>query len=132
MKNLKNGRLLYCAPLIFGVVLFILVTAINGYTRDIEASEKYRILCDAFSVPGMLLIMISALLYLSERGAFDAIAYGLKRLLYAVIPIGAVGDFYEYKRGKRKSETAVYTLVTGTLFMIPGVILLVVSTLIFT
>ena len=132
MKGLKNGFFSCTALFFLGACAFWRVASVNGYASETDLAEKYRILCDAFSVPGMLLIMISALVFLSNKGAFDVIIYGVRRLLGAVFPIGMTDDFYEYKRGKRRGGAPIYPLLVGTLFMLPAVILLVALSGVFT
>ena len=125
MKNLKKALLGYGAFTMLGACIFWWVTLINGYEGSLDTPERYRILCDAFSVPAVLFIMLAALLSLSKHGVFDVIIYGVKRALFAIFPFGFTGDFYEYKMRRKRYGTEKYLLLTGTAFMIPAVVMLV-------
>ena len=47
---------------------------------------KYWILCDALTIPGILLIMAGALVWVSNMGALDGISYALTHTLRSLIP----------------------------------------------
>ena len=51
-----------------------------------EEKEKYRLLCDALTVPGVLLVCAGALVWVSNLGALDGIFYGLRLAFRALIP----------------------------------------------
>ena len=68
--------------------------------------DQYRILSDAFSIPGLLLIFAGLLIWVSNAGALDAISYCLSTAITALIPGRRVlgfekyGDYKERKSGK--------------------------------
>lgn len=78
--------------------------------RDLENAElvdKFLYLADAFTIPGMLLILLGAMVWVSNQGALDGIAYCVRLAIYSLIPGKRVerdekyGDYVERKRGKR-------------------------------
>lgn len=84
-----------------------------------ELMEKYRILCDAFTVPGLLLMMFGALLAISNQGAFDGIGYALSITWKALIPGGRtkMEKYFDYVERRRSKKTNGY----GFLFVVGGV-----------
>ena len=68
--------------------------------------DQYRMLCDAFTVPGILLLMTSALVALSNMGALDGLGYAMGMAIRSLIPGGRIkdetyGDYVARKREKR-------------------------------
>ena len=79
--------------------------------------DQYRILCDAFTVPGSLLLMIGCLVWASGHGALDGLGYVLSFATTSLIP-GKRKDverFYDYVQRKREKRTKGYgfLLISG-------------------
>ena len=91
---------------------------------NLEPVEQLRILSDAFTLPGYLLIFAGVLLHLSNKGAMDGVSYVFTRMIQLLIPTAALKresypDFVERRREKN---------VTGFGFLfIIGVVCLLVS-----
>jgi hypothetical protein len=95
---------------------------LHAGTKDI-----YRLVSDAFGVPGLLCLFAGLMIYLSNEGAFDGIGFILQYVFRSLIP-GAqkmenYGTFRERSREKK---------ITGFAFLpIIGAVLQVLS-LVFT
>ena len=69
--------------------------------------ERYKLLCDAFTIPGMLMILLGTLLWVSNEGAFYGVSYCLRIALFALIPgkrkdaYEKYGDYVERKQQKK-------------------------------
>lgn len=96
-----------------GCVLFtgLLIWAYLG-PRDFAGAtlqDQYRMLCDAFTVPGLLMILIGAMIWVSNEGALNGISYCLRLAVFALIPgkrkdgYEKYGDYVERKSQKRVS-----------------------------
>ena len=84
--------------------------------------EQYRILCDAFTIPGLVLVCFALLLTLSNEGALDGVGYVLKQALRMLTPKGLGGEKYnEYLERRRKNHVKGY----GFLYIVGGVFLLI-------
>ena len=105
-EKLKLGLIKYggCAALV-GLMAW-------GYLagRDLDTAETvdlYRYLCDAFTVPGILLLCFGALMWVSTTGFFDGIGYAMRYALFSLIPGKRLerderyGDYVERKRENR-------------------------------
>ena len=60
--------------------------ALHGYAAAATAEERARILCDAFTVPGLLLLLLGALVALSNAGSFDAVSYAVRYAFRRLLP----------------------------------------------
>lgn len=89
-------------------VLLMLAYLLPRDFRGAALQDQYRMLCDAFFIPGILLILAGALVWVAGEGAFHGISYCLRIAAYALIP-GKRKDAYE-KYGdyvERKSRNKV-------------------------
>ena len=87
--------------------------------------EKYRILCDAFSVPGMMLIMTGFLVMVSNQGAFEGIGYAVKYAAKMLIPgpkkMEKYYDYLQRRRGKKIQGYGFLFIVGGCNLLIAGI-----------
>jgi hypothetical protein len=94
-----------------------------------ELVEQYRVLCDAFSIPGILMVLFAMLFSLNNLGALDTIAY-LMSFLPRMIAPGAFGepekliDFVENRRQKR-SKGYGFLYIVGFIFLGIAIVYLV-------
>mgnify|MGYP003294970745 CR=1 FL=1 len=93
--------------------------------------DIYKILCDAFTVPGVVLILVGVLIIISKDGLFDGLTYTLSHLFQALIP-GRIGDknekYYDYvmrKRGQRETPIWKYLVIPGAVFLFISIVFLV-------
>ena len=79
---------------------------LHGWSRTLPAEERYRILCDAFTVPGLMLVLIAALVALSNEGSFDALGYAVRYTVRRLIPGAGLRQvsWLEAQRGTRPSR----------------------------
>lgn len=105
------------------------VAILNDIGNSPSVSESYRILSNAFTVPGVILIMIGVLLYISSTGAFDALSYGLGRFARSLIPGAQYKDekFYDYKMRKNEKRASGYSCVffVGAAFTLVAILFLI-------
>lgn len=117
-KRLKVNLVKYgISALICGILVWIYVS-----TRDFAAQttmEQYRILCDAFTIPGLLALMFGLLLAISNEGAFDGVGYALSIAWKALIPGGRtkMEKYFDYVERKREKRGGGF----GFLFVVGGV-----------
>ena len=88
--------------------------AIGGYYlagRDFMAQERqnrYRLLSDAFSLPGLLCLFSGVGIWLSNEGAFNGLTWVVTYTIKSLIPIArdpreSYGDYVVRQRGKQVS-----------------------------
>ena len=89
------------------------------------------VLCDAFTVAGLLMILFAGLMFVSGEGAFLGIGYALGRAVRIFIPtIGRKDESYakyrERKTGKPKPKGEGAIFFTGLFFLAIGIIFLII------
>lgn len=119
-------------------ICFLIAAAIAFWVMDSEGIfvaskpvEISAILCDAFFVPGILLVMIGALLWISTTGLFDALGYAFRIAGHSLIPFLIKSDsksFYEYKleKDEKRGKTPVFILIVGAVFLLASAVALIV------
>ena len=120
----------YGLALLVGGGMALLVARNYGYSGDMPLLERYRVLCDAFTIPGVLLLMLGSLVFASNAGAMRGLVYTLKHLASRLIP--GIGNreerYYEYiqrKEAKGKARGDGFLFVTGGAFMAAALVFLV-------
>ncbi len=76
--------------------------------------DQFRYLADAFTIPGILLIMFGALLWASNEGAMDGLGYALKHTIKSLIPGGRAKEdetYAEYVERKRANKVTGYSFL---------------------
>ena len=113
----------------FGVEALIafLVIWSKGFFTD-STAVNVQILSDAFFVPGILMTLLSGMLYVSGEGALIGIGFVLRNAVLAFIPMGRAkheryADYRARKLGEMKKRNYSCSLVTGLFFLIIGIIL---------
>ena len=120
-KQARIRLIKYGAAAVFvGIMAYIYIAE-----RDFAGAalvEKYWILCDAFTIPGILLIMFGSLVWVSNMGALDGIGYALAYLGRSLIPgMGGRTDekYADYVERKREKPIRGYgfLLISGCITM---------------
>lgn len=120
-KRMKSNLIKYG---ISGGICLLLAVAyvISADFLNLELKDQYRILCDAFAIPGMLCIFGGLLVWLGNEGAFDGIGYVLSYAFRAFLPGTRMNkresykDYLERKRGKRTTGYS-FVFVVGLVCM---------------
>ena len=119
----------YVICVVFGAAVFILICWLNHFLTLETDQERLRVLCDAFTVPGLLLTAAAALVCAANNGAFYGIGYGLrtaKDILLPFLPHEYV-KYRDYIAKKKEKKVSGYRfiLITGLVFLAVGIILLI-------
>ena len=121
MRKSIKVMLLRClsAAAVGGVVAWLYGT--SRWEEEMELVLQYRVLCDAFSIPGIMMVLFAMLFSLNNLGALDTIAY-LMSFLPRMIAPGAFGepqkliDFVETRRQKRAKGYG-FLYIVGFIFL---------------
>ena len=95
----------------------------SRWSEDLALVEQYRVLCDAFSIPGILMVLFGALFTLNNLGALDTISYLLSYLPRMIAP-GAFGEpekLLDYVERRREKRTRGYSFLYVVGFMFLGI-----------
>lgn len=128
MSEGKKSRLIKYA-VGFGVCGAMALLYLYFHELDnLSAADRYRVLCDAFTVPGMLSILVGALLAVANEGAFNGVGYAVSIAVKALIPGGrnsmeSYSDYLERKDGKKVTGFG-FLFVVGGVFMVIALVFL--------
>ncbi len=86
--------------------------------------DQYLMLSDAFTIPGVILVMAGCLMWVSTTGFFDGVSYAAGAAIRALIPGGRANEekYVDYIERKRENRVKGY----GFLF-IAGLVTLAIS-----
>ncbi len=128
MKEPRKIILRYLITLAAASGMFLLVLWINDFSSATALVDKYRILADGFTVPGVILIMLTALVRLSSEGAFDGLGYVLRHGAYLLIPRKYKHEtYYDYKKSKGEKKPHGYSCMffVGVVFVLISIVFVV-------
>ena len=129
MKDARKTLLRYGITLAAASVMLLIVLWINDYGNATDISEKYRILADAFTVPGVILVMLTALVRLSAEGAFDGLGYVVRHGMHMLIPKKGYNHetYYDYKKSKDGKKPHGYSCMffVGAAFVLVAVVFII-------
>lgn len=117
-KKLKGALLKY------GVTILVCGLLVWGYIgpRREEMTDTLnvcRILCDAFTIPGLTCLMLGLLIRLSDAGAFYGLSWVVSYAFRSLIPGGRskMTSYYDYVQERKERQTGGY----GFLIVVGGV-----------
>ncbi len=121
MRKSVKVMILRClsATAVGGAVTWWYIT--SRWQADLPLVEQYRVICDGFTVPGMMMVLFALMLSLNNLGALDTMAYLLSFIPRMIAP-GAFGepekliDFVEHRREKRAKGFG-FLYIVGSIFL---------------
>ncbi len=90
--------------------------------------EQYRILCDAFTLPGTFMIAIGLMILMGNLGALDALGFIFHFLWHTFIPATGPGmHYYDYIMERREHRLHGYgfLFVSGGILTAVGIVFLI-------
>ena len=121
MRRSRKVNLLRClsAAAVGGAVAWLYAT--SRWEADMTPVLRYRVLCDAFTIPGAMMVLFGMLMSLNNLGALDTIAY-LMSFLPRIIAPGAFGEpekLIDYVERRREKRTKGYGFlyIVGFLYL---------------
>ena len=128
----ENKALLTKYIICFGIASLItfIVFWIKGFFTD-SLAVNLQVLSDGFSVSGLLVTLLAAMMYISSEGALIGIGFVLRNVVQAFVPMGRKKhEFYAQYRERKLSEMKKSSnscmLVTGLIFLFIGIIFTVI------
>ena len=106
----------------YGITIIVTLAIGFGYAWECgllaaTLQNRYRILSDAFSVPGLLCLFSGAMIWMSNEGAFNGLTWVVTYAVKSLIPSGRMnretyGDYVTRNRAKKVSGFG-FLLVVG-------------------
>ena len=120
----------YLIDMLIGFAIFAGVFAIRDGLSLSEWPLLAAALCDACFVPGIILLCLAALVFVSNDGKFDMLSYGVQKALQIVLSEKKRSKypktFYEYKQQKWAAPKTSFVFLLaagGVLLAMAGVCL---------
>ncbi|KSV58895.1 DUF3899 domain-containing protein [Acetivibrio ethanolgignens] len=130
MKRRGKG-IRYMTAAGIGLSMLLLIVWEQELWNAKSSKEIYKILCDAFTVPGLLFLMLGFLLILSRQGIFHGVSYLMGGAVSQLLPFlgkprESYGAYLERKRKKKEEPMWEYQVlfVTGGIFFAGALLLL--------
>ncbi len=106
-----------------------MIYSLHGASGSSSLADKYRILCDAFTIPGIILLMLGLLVWISTTGTLDGITYVFSWLRARIFPAGAAKKretYYDYvdRKSKNRSKGYAFLFICGAVFMVVALVLM--------
>lgn len=105
-NRLRSLLLKYGVAVTVGGVLAALVIYLQGFGDAETNVERFRILADAFTIPGGLLMLCALLVWIGNQQTFTGLSYVGGRLLRSLVPFARRSEkdetYYDYVSRKRK------------------------------
>ena len=127
----KNTFMPYLIAAGAGLLVAALVALRQGFFKAETATAAYAALCDAFFVPGALMVCFGLFSFIGYGGFFDIFTYGFKSLKRLFTLFGKKDNqhYYEYRQAKaeKREKPKYHTLKVGLVFILIAVIFLLLS-----
>ena len=117
MRLIKYGITSAIAAAVSALIMYS-----HGLFDTSDIASRLKIIADAFTIPGVILLCIGALVWVSTDGFFDGITYAFGRLGSALLPFYGKNHpherYYDYVMRKRGKRIAGYgfIIIVGAVF----------------
>ena len=123
MNRLKSILIKCGITAVVGVGMVFLVLNLHGFSALSNQSEQFRLLADAFTIPGVIMIMVGLLIAVANGGIFNGVSYVVGFAVKMLVP-GAgkdherYGDYVERKQAKGKVRGYGFLFLVGIVFVL--------------
>ena len=128
MKDRRNILLKYSVTALCAAAMVLFIIWLRDLDNAPNLAERYRVISDAFTVPGVRLVMIGALVWVSTEGFFDGLSYAFNRAGSMLIPFFKKSlkhqNYYDYKMSKQEKRAKGYSFLffVGLAYLAVGVV----------
>lgn len=126
MKVNKKSFIIF---FIIGIILFFIGFFVKKPYNGETTEKVFQYLSDCAIIPGVVLILIYSLTWVSSEGIFDGLTYAGRFLASMFVPNTKIydknGDYRSYKEQKmenRKEKLSKESLFVGLIFFIIAII----------
>ena len=113
-----------------GLIITITLLFTRGAFNASSSKDALRLICDAFFLPGAILILTGALIWSLDNGVADGITYSFKKIFdlrKRAYEENEKETYSEYKERKHKNKgTVIEFFVSGCCYVVVSVVLLIV------
>ena len=121
MSRIKSIIIKYAICLGVAGIIVWLTLMLRDFSAIADSALRMKALADAFTIPGVVFLMVGVLVWVSTTGFFDFLGYALGNFGRALIPMSKKPhqSFYDYKVSRMEKRAAGYSciFVTGALLV---------------
>lgn len=129
MEKMRAKLLRYGISVAVGVILSLLIMILKGIFTETDSVQIFNILSDSFLVPGVLLAGVGLLVFASNGGIFDMLAYGILLIGYKFmrdVTKRKYRTYYDYKESRKgKKRDMAFLLIVGIIFIVISAVMLI-------
>ncbi len=128
-KGLRNNLLKYGITAVVGALMAYATMRSYGFADAATTADKLKILADAFTIPGVVLIMFACLVLVANGGFFNGISYAVSYAVRMLIPgankdVGKYEDYVKRRSGKKKLKCC-FLFWVGAVYLVIAILLIV-------
>lgn len=118
----------YLVPIVVCSAVAVLILVGRGSFRA-NGQTLYKDLSDAFFVPGIIMLCFGLLVFATNGGVFDMLAFGVIKLVDLFkrdLTKVKYRTFYDYRQAQQgRRRPYVYLLIIGGAFLLVGIVFFV-------
>lgn len=119
----------YLITVAVGLVIAFLALLARNIFNLTATVDFMKAFCDAFFVSGVVLVCVGGLVFVSNGGVFDMLAYGIRTFFESFkknVTDRKYRTYYEYKESKKDRKTSFsFLVIVGVVFIAVSMIFLV-------
>lgn len=114
----------YAIVSIIAVCFVLLNLSLRDFFKETELKEKYRMLADSFTIPGLIYVLLGLLIMLTNKGSLDALGYMVKRAVKMLVPMSKKDNmtYAEYKETKKGIHGYGFLFYIGAVVTAVGIV----------
>lgn len=105
------------------LIAFFFIAANQGFAGTLSGTDRTRVISDGFFVSGVLVGGCGLMVFVSRKGSFDIISYGVKAAIRIIFKTEDGESYYDYKQRKAEKVTPCAHMI------VPGAFMLLISAL---
>lgn len=116
----------YVITAVVGLLISLGIMMGKDVFNQTDLKTIYHILSDSFFVSGVVIAGVGLLVFASNEGTFDGIAYGLKAFfnIFKKDPEKKFASFYDYKAAKAQYKAPIsFLLIVGVCIIAIAVVM---------
>ena len=127
-KSLKGIIIKYSICIIICLALTITSLILRKFTNVVAGTKEfYRIWADSFTIPGLVFIVLTLIIFLINEGSLTALGYMGRVIARAIFPHSNKErmNYYEYSQSRKKITGYLCVLWVGLAFFLVGLVFLI-------
>lgn len=130
-ERTKRFLIRFIVALLVGAALALLfLLARKFFTGAYEGKDRIRYLADAFTIPGVTLLLSGLLVWCTRKGAFDGVTFSVGLFFHTIFRPGTMTkqkypDYVAEKQEKRKEKPGhTYLYAAGGIYLVVAIVFL--------